>query len=258
MGTETVIGAAPALPGRHVALYVRVSTQEQDLEGQERQLRELCEARSWEVVEVYKEKVSAWKKTSVRSEYDRLHRDLPLRKWDTVVVWSLDRYSRAQQAWTAMADIQELREQGVKFVSLTEPMLETPDPGDLGREFAWELLTAVQALVAKFESTRKAERITLAMEELRSGRRQTKSGRPVGRPRVADAKTLLRIQELKDAGMLWREISQRVGLSRWSCENCWRRWRRGEYPDAPAPSQPLPRRNPDLSEENPPGASTDG
>ena len=77
------------------AIYVRVSTEDQDLAGQERELRAEAERRGWDVAEVYREKVSGTGRVD-RSEYDRLLRDAasPGRQWSHLLVWALDRFSR--------------------------------------------------------------------------------------------------------------------------------------------------------------------
>lgn len=75
-----------------VALYLRVSSEEQDLAGQERDLRSQAERRGWAVVSTYSEKVSGTGKVE-RVEYERLLSDARKtpREFDRVLVWSLDR-----------------------------------------------------------------------------------------------------------------------------------------------------------------------
>lgn len=79
------------------ALYLRVSTEEQDLAGQERELRAYAASRNWSVVETYAEKASGTGR-AVRPEYDRLLRDAKsaARPWRHLLVWALDRFSRAE------------------------------------------------------------------------------------------------------------------------------------------------------------------
>lgn len=74
-------------PSTGVALYVRVSTQDQDLTGQERDLRTEAARRGWTVFEVYSEKVSGTGR-SERKEYDRLVKDSAGagRRWDHLTV----------------------------------------------------------------------------------------------------------------------------------------------------------------------------
>ena len=56
------------------AIYARVSTEGQDLAGQERDLQCEMERRGWSLIETYREKVTGTGKIE-RTEYDRLLRD---------------------------------------------------------------------------------------------------------------------------------------------------------------------------------------
>ena len=61
-------------PAASAALYLRVSTEDQDLAGQERDLRTECALRGWEVVAVYAEKVTGTGRVE-RKEHERLLAD---------------------------------------------------------------------------------------------------------------------------------------------------------------------------------------
>lgn len=73
-------------------IHVRVSTEDQDLAGQERDLRTEVSRRSWSVAAVYAEKVSGTGKVE-RAEYERFLADTgrPDRPWTHLLVWRLDR-----------------------------------------------------------------------------------------------------------------------------------------------------------------------
>ena len=169
------------------ALYVRVSSADQDLAGQERELVREAERLGWKVVEVYSEKVPATGKVR-RTEYDRLMREAarPGRPWRHLLVWSLDRFSRAETFTQATQAILDLEKLAVRFHSLKESTLDTPEDGrpNLGRD----VLLALLPVIASFESKRRSERVRLAMREIKEGRRRTRSGRPPGRPRRLDSR----------------------------------------------------------------------
>lgn len=67
-----------------VAIYARVSTVDQNYEGQLEELRALADRSGWEVVEVYSEKVSGTKETEDRPELKRMMRDARWRKFEKV------------------------------------------------------------------------------------------------------------------------------------------------------------------------------
>ncbi|MCI4369659.1 MAG: recombinase family protein [Thermoplasmata archaeon] len=217
------------------ALYLRVSTEDQDLAGQERELRAECARRGWEVVKVYSEKVSGTGKVE-RAEYDRLLKDAraPDRAWTHLLVWSLDRFSREATFTKATQAVLDLEAAGVRFHSLKEGTLDTPDDGkpNLGRD----VLLALLPVIAAFESKRRSERVRVAMREIKSGHRRTRSGRPPGRPVRATPDKVAAIIRWKAEGLSYRLIAQKVGLPRGTCANVASRVRRGLL-ENPAVSQ---------------------
>ncbi len=223
VSTNSVTGAKKR---EMVALYLRVSTADQDLEGQEHDLRDEASRRGWTVVRTYAEKVSGTGKVE-RREYDRLLRDAraPDRPFHRVLVWALDRFSREEAFTKATQAILDLEKLGVKFHSLKEPMLDTPEDGkpNLGRD----VLLALLPVIASFESRRRSERVRVAMREIREGRRKTRSGRPPGRPRRVTPEKAAAILRMKGQGVSYRLMAQRVGLPRGTCANVVSRARRG-------------------------------
>lgn len=205
-----------------VALYLRVSTEDQDLAGQQRELRDYAARSGWKVVAVYAEKVSGTGKVE-RKEYERLQSDArsPNRSWNRILVWSLDRWSRTERFSQAVAAIENLEEIGVRFHSFREPMLDSAEDGtpNMGRD----LLRAILPVIAAFESRRRSERVRVAMREVKDGLRATRSGRPPGRPRRVTPEKIARILQLRGTGLKWREVAPRVGLPAGTCAAVWSR-----------------------------------
>lgn len=204
--------------GSCAALYVRVSTTDQDLEGQERDLRAYATSRGWSVVGAYKEKLSATGKVD-RPAYEHLLRDAgnPERAWGNVLVWSLDRWSRSTRFSEAVRSIEEVEARGVKFHSFKEPMIDSSEDGspNMGRD----LLRAILPVIATFESRRRAERVSVAMRELKEGRRQTRSGRPWHRPIRVTPEKLAALLKLRSQGKPWATVAQAVGLPANTCKS---------------------------------------
>jgi DNA invertase Pin-like site-specific DNA recombinase len=198
------------------ALYLRVSSEEQDLEGQERDLQLEASRRGWEIVSVFREKASATGKVE-RGEYERLRADArrPDRTFGRVLVWSLDRWSREASFVQAVGSIEELEAHGVRFHSLREPTLDSSEDGS--PSMARDLLRAILPVISSFESRRKSERVRVAMRELKEGRRKTRSGRPVGRPRKITAAVVQRIREERAKGLAWSVVAQHVGIPAGTC-----------------------------------------
>ncbi len=231
IGVEKPQGVQPLLRSTDhmtegVVLYLRVSTSDQSIAGQERELREEAARRGWELVGIYSEKVSATGKVE-RKEYDHLLTDArkPDRTWKHLLVWALDRFSREETFTKATQVILDLEKLGILFHSLKEPMLDTPEDRkpNLGRD----VLLALLPVIASFESKRRSERVRVAMRDIKEGRRKTRSGRPPGRPIRATPEKISAIMNLKAEGCTYRVMAQRVGLPRGTCANVVSRVRRG-------------------------------
>jgi DNA invertase Pin-like site-specific DNA recombinase len=200
-----------------VALYARVSSEEQDLAGQERDLRAEAVRRGWVVSAAYSEKVTGTGKVE-RDEYERLREDArrPDRPFDRVLVWSLDRWSREPSFVRAVGSIEELESFGVRFHSLREPTLDSSEDGS--PSMARDLLRAILPVVSSFESRRKSDRVRVAMRELREGRRKTRSGRPIGRPRRVTPEVAAKIRELRyGRGLPWAQVAIHAGIPEGTC-----------------------------------------
>lgn len=199
-----------------VALYVRVSSEEQDLDGQERDLRAYAQTRGLEVEKAYREKVPAHGLV-LRDQYEQVLKDAsnPDRGWGHLLVWSLDRWSREERFTRAIATVEDIEAQGVKFHSFKEPMIDSSEDGspNMGRD----LLRAILPIIATFESRRKAERVRVAMREIKEGRRRTRSGKPPGRPVRVTPEKARAILAFRAQGLPWKVIAGRVGLPTGTC-----------------------------------------
>lgn len=198
------------------AIYCRVSTVRQDLDGQVREIEHEAARRGLAITERYLEKVSATGRVD-REEYDRLLREAaePARPWDHLLVWSLDRFSREERFTRAVEAIWDLEKLGVRFHSVREPLLDTPDDGQ--PNLAREILLALLPVLAAWESRRRSERVRVAMKEILGGRRPTKSGRPVGRPRRVTPELTAKAEVLRRKGYSWAQVARHVGLPAGTC-----------------------------------------
>jgi DNA invertase Pin-like site-specific DNA recombinase len=83
---------------RTVALYLRVSTGDQTVENQRRELTAAAGRRGWRVVaEFCDEGISGANGRDKRPGFDRLHRAITRREFDLVAAWSVDRLGRSLQ-----------------------------------------------------------------------------------------------------------------------------------------------------------------
>ena len=81
-----------------VAIYLRVSTQEQTTENQLLELMQVVQKSNWQVFKIYEDAgVSGSKGRDKRPEFDQMQKDAVRRKFDLVLAWSVDRLERSVQ-----------------------------------------------------------------------------------------------------------------------------------------------------------------
>ena len=112
-------------------------------------------------------------------------RDASQRKFDVLVFWALDRFSREGVTET-LNYLQRLTSFGVEWRSHTEQYL---DSCGVFRE----AVLAILAVIAKQERVRLRERVLAGLDRARE--KGTRSGKPVGRPRVILRRDQLRQNE---------------------------------------------------------------
>src|SRR5262249_1966389 len=107
-----------------IALYARVSTNDQTCESQLRDLRAYCSARSWQQVSEYVDRgVSGT--TDRRPALDDLMAAVKRRRVDTVVVAAFDRFGRSVRHLVETLEL--FRHLGIEFISLRE-QIDTGSP----------------------------------------------------------------------------------------------------------------------------------
>lgn len=144
-----------------VAIYTRVSTRDkgQDPENQRRQLHEYIQRQAWVFVEEFTDMISG--STSLkRDDFKRMMDEAGRRKFNVVLVWALDRFTREGVSET-FQHIARLKSFGVEFESYTESHFRTTGP-------AGELMIAIAAWIAKQERVRMSERIKAGLDVARS------------------------------------------------------------------------------------------
>lgn len=180
-----------------VAIYARVSTREkgQDPENQLHQLRDFAE-RHGTIYKVFTEEVSGGK--SDRSEFKQLLLESYQKKFDLIVFWRLDRFSR-EGALPTLKYLKELRDHGVNYKSFTESYLDSLGP--FGDVIVSMLATiAAQDLIKISENTK----ASLAKKKAAGVR----LGAPTKSPAV-----IAQAQALKAEGKSKSAIARALGIS---------------------------------------------
>jgi len=100
-----------------VAIYCRVSTEEQDADKQKMACEEYCKRNNIEIYKIYIDKGISGSKTS-RPSFNELLKDMRLYKFNAIMVTKLDRLGRSLQHLLSL--IEEFKNKGVDFIAITQ------------------------------------------------------------------------------------------------------------------------------------------
>lgn len=175
------------------AIYARVSTELQSCDLQLRELREYAERRGWQVAGEFVDKGVSGRKVN-RPALDKLMVSARLRRFDTVLVWKLDRWGRS--VVDSVRSIQELVSLGVRFIAVTQN-IDTDENNPMSRFFLH-----VMSAFAEMEVSLIRERTIAGVRAARA------NGKTLGRPRrVFRRDEAIR---LRTEGLSWRAIAKRL------------------------------------------------
>lgn len=152
-----------------VAVYLRVSTNEQTTDNQIPDVERFLADNHMTDIVYFRENDSAWKdghQAELRRFMEPLRRGFV--KYDALVVWSLDRLTRGG-ALPTLQIVHSLKGYGCRVLSVREPWLNVDGP-------LADVLYAIVGWIAKMESDRKSERVKAGHERAR------KEGKHLGRP----------------------------------------------------------------------------
>jgi DNA invertase Pin-like site-specific DNA recombinase len=173
---------------KRIALYLRVSTIEQTVENQQRELEAVAERHGWNVVAVFTDAgISGTKGRDKRPGYDRLCRGIARRQFDQVAAWSVDRLGRSLQELVAF--LGEVHAKGVDLY-LHQQGIDTATP-------AGKAMFQMLGVFAEFERAMIVERVKAGLSRARS------QGKRLGRRPVSeDVVDRIRAELATGAGIL--------------------------------------------------------
>jgi len=176
-----------------VALYTRVSTNDQSVQMQSSDLKGYCQQRRFEVYKEYADQGISGTKDK-RPGLDELMDDARKKKFDAVLCWRFDRFARSTKH--LITALEEFRHLGIDFISYQEN-IDTASP--LGKA----MFTIVSA-IAELERN-------ILLERVRAGLKRAKeNGAILGRPRRLDL-DVKELQKMRDKEKLsLRQIAKRV------------------------------------------------
>tara|TARA_B100000029_G_scaffold97226_1_gene87506 strand:+ start:3766 stop:4506 length:741 start_codon:yes stop_codon:yes gene_type:complete len=155
---------------KKVAIWVRVSTDQQNTENQLHELQEWAKFRGFEVTKTYDLTGVSARHNAHAKILKQAQTDARANQFNTLIVWALDRLDRGGPE-KILKIVREFSEYGCDVISLQESWTETVNPE------MRDLMLAIIGWIAKFESERRSERTKAGLEEAR------RKGKKLGRPR---------------------------------------------------------------------------
>jgi DNA invertase Pin-like site-specific DNA recombinase len=178
------------------AIYARVSTKDQSAENQVLELRRHCSAMGYQIQGEYIDQVSGGR--SDRPAFIQMMDDAHKRKFDLLLFWSLDRFTR-EGAMKTIHYLQRLESYGIQFKSYTESYLDSTG-------IFKEAIIALMATLAKQEKVRLSERVKAGLDRARS------QGRIGGRKAI-DNHLQQQIMQLKANSLSNRQIARKLKIT---------------------------------------------
>jgi len=149
-----------------IAIYARVSTEDQHPEKQEQALREYCKRNNHIIYSSYTDIISGTKES--RPEFNRLLKDMRLYRFKGVVVTKLDRIGRSLSHLLSIFD--EFKKKSVHFIATTQNIDTTTATGTL--------LFQIMGAFAEFERNIISERTKEGLVNAKNVGKRGKDKRP--------------------------------------------------------------------------------
>ena len=186
-----------------VAIYTRVSgrSNKQDTANQSDVLRAWCQREGHDIIE-YSDRMTGTR--GDRTALQQMFQDAAEGKFQMLLFWSLDRFSR-EGTLATLQHLQRLDRLGIVWRSHTESHLDTSNL------ILKDLLIGLISSLAKMEHARIQERLAAARARMK------KEGRSWGRPkRVFDRNA---VSELRQQGLSIRQIASKLDVSTGTVQN---------------------------------------
>lgn len=196
-----------------VAIYVRVSTEEQAKEGlsveaQIDKCKSFCNARDWDVSKIYRD--AGFSAGSLnRPALELLLRDAQEKKFEIILVYKIDRFSRKLKDLIMV--LEDLKSNKINFTSVTEQIDTTSAMG--------EAFFQIIGVFAQLERGMVKERVELAFDrKIKLG--ESLSRAPFGytyqnKKLVPDSENSSKLKDLFEMwvqGIDYKEISQKFNI----------------------------------------------
>ena len=194
-----------------VALYLRVSTLDQNPEAQRRELEAYATRHDWEIVQDYEDRCSG--SDPRRPALRELLAAARSGKFQCVLVWKLDRFGRS--LIHLLENLQTLDAEAVRFIAVRQG-IDTDRNNPAGR-FLLHILGAVAELERGLLRERVASGINRYWQDVKAGKVgrsvHSKSGKDLLPHRPKKIFDLEKARDLREQGLSLETIAHELGVS---------------------------------------------
>ena len=181
---------------KKVAIYARVSTDQQTTENQLRELRAVAKHNGWEITQEYVDRgISGAKGRDKRPGFDALLKGAVRKQFDVIAAWSVDRLGRSLRDLLGFLD--DIHAKGIGLY-LHQQGVDTTTPGG-------KALFQMVGVFAEFERAMIQERVKAGLARARA------QGKTLGRPKV-DQSIEAEILQLRKTGIGQLKIAKTLGV----------------------------------------------
>jgi DNA invertase Pin-like site-specific DNA recombinase len=187
---------------KRVAIYARVSTNQQTVQNQLDALREVASRSGYSIVEEFvDEGISGAKGRTDRPALDRMLKDCAKRRFDMVMVWDISRLGRSlQNLIEVMNELQSMR---VDLFFVQQGMDTSTASG--------RMMFSVFGALGEYERELIRERTLLGQQRARA------QGVKFGRPKTVTDNTREAIRLMRSQGVAIRKIATTLGIGVSTC-----------------------------------------
>ena len=179
-----------------VAIYTRVSTEEQSTDMQLSDLKKFAKQKGYINCKEYSDVGYSGSKDN-RPQLNELMSDVRAGKINIILVWRFDRFSRSlRHLVNTLYDLDQL---GVEFISLKENLDTSTSVG--------RLQFAIISAMTEFERDLIRERVIAGIE------RAKEKGIKLGRPTLMVNEIIEMVKALREQKLSMREIGRQAGIS---------------------------------------------
>jgi len=174
-----------------VAIYARVSTDEQNIETQLDFLRTTADRLGHEIYKEYIDIAESGKKES-RPAFDEMLQEMRRYRFHTIMVYKLDRIGRSLPHLINL--FEEFNKKGVHFISATQNIDSTTPEG--------KMFLRMLMILSEYERELTVDRVKAGMK------RAKKDGKQIGRPKTGIKGK--EVFELREKGLSIRKIAKKL------------------------------------------------